>query len=85
LTAMQDLNDLYFFAQVVDHQGFAAAAREAAQEAIERARAEPQGVVRVSCAASMLYFRVGEMVSPVSWPTVRRSRCTSKAPIGASM
>ena len=24
---MQDLNDLYFFAQVVDHGGFAAAAR----------------------------------------------------------
>ena len=24
---MQDLNDLYFFAQVVEHQGFAAAAR----------------------------------------------------------
>src|SRR5471030_1356462 len=25
---MQDLNDLYFFAQVVDHNGFAAAARK---------------------------------------------------------
>jgi DNA-binding transcriptional LysR family regulator len=24
---MQDLNDLFFFAQVVDHNGFAAAAR----------------------------------------------------------
>jgi DNA-binding transcriptional LysR family regulator len=112
---MQDLNDLYFFAQVVDHNGFAAAARAlgmprsrlsrriglleerlgvrliqrstrrfavteigreyyrhcvamlveaaAAQEAIERARAEPQGIVRVSCPSSVLYFQVGEMVA----------------------
>jgi DNA-binding transcriptional LysR family regulator len=112
---MQDLNDLYFFAQVVDHNGFAAAARalgiprsrlsrriglleqrlgvrliqrstrrfavtdigreyyrhciamlveaEAAQEAIDRARAEPQGTVRVSCPSSVLYFQVGEMVA----------------------
>jgi DNA-binding transcriptional LysR family regulator len=112
---MQDLNDLYFFAQVVDHNGFAAAARalslprsrlsrriglleerlgvrliqrstrrfavteigreyyrhclamlveaDAAQEAIERARAEPQGIVRVSCPSSVLYFQVGEMVA----------------------
>ena len=27
MTEMQDLNDLYFFAQIVEHQGFAAAAR----------------------------------------------------------
>jgi DNA-binding transcriptional LysR family regulator len=112
---MQDLNDLYFFAQVVDHNGFAAAARalgmprsrlsrriglleerlgvrliqrstrrfavteigreyyrhcvamlveaEAAQEAIEQARAEPQGLVRVSCPSSVLYFQVGEMIA----------------------
>jgi DNA-binding transcriptional LysR family regulator len=112
---MQDLNDLYFFVQVVDHNGFAAAARalsmprsrlsrriglleerlgvrliqrstrrfavteigreyyrhcvamlveaEAAQDAIERARAEPQGTVRVSCPSSVLYFQVGEMVA----------------------
>ena len=112
--AMQDLNDLYFFAQVVDHNGFAAAARalgmprsrlsrriglleerlgvrliqrstrrfavteigrgyyrhciamlveaDAAQEAIERVRAEPQGIVRVSCPSPLLYFQVGEMV-----------------------
>ena len=111
---MQDLNDLYFFAQVVDHNGFAAAARalgmprsrlsrriglleerlgvrliqrstrrfaiteigrgyyrhciamlveaDAAQEAIERVRAEPQGIVRVSCPSPLLYFQVGEMV-----------------------
>jgi DNA-binding transcriptional LysR family regulator len=97
---MQDLNDLYFFAQVVEHNGFAAAARalgmprsrlsrriglledrlgirllqrstrrftvteigleyyrhcvamlveaEAAQDAIERERAEPRGIVRLS-------------------------------------
>lgn len=112
--AMQDLNDLYFFAQVVDHNGFAAAARvlgmprsrlsrriglleerlgvrliqrstrrfavteigqgyyrhciamlveaDAAQEAIERVRAEPQGIVRMSCPSPLLYFQVGEMV-----------------------
>jgi DNA-binding transcriptional LysR family regulator len=112
---MRDLNDLYFFVQVVDHNGFAAAARalgmprsrlsrriglleerlgvrliqrstrrfavteigreyyrhcvamlveaDAAEEAIERMRAEPQGIVRVSCPSSVLYFQVGEMVA----------------------
>ncbi|MBR1250336.1 LysR family transcriptional regulator [Bradyrhizobium sp. AUGA SZCCT0169] len=112
---MQDLNDLYFFAQVVEHNGFAAAARalgmprsrlsrriglledrlgvrllqrstrrftvteigleyyrhcvamlveaEAAQDAIERARAEPRGIVRLSCPSSVLYFQVGDMVA----------------------
>lgn len=112
---MQDLNDLYFFVQVVDNKGFAAAARGlgmprsrlsrriglleerlgvrliqrstrrfavteigleyyrhcvamlveagAAQEAIDRVRVEPQGVVRVSCPSSILYFQVGEMIA----------------------
>lgn len=112
---MLDFNDLYFFAQVVDHNGFAAAARslgiprsrlsrriglleerlgvrliqrstrrfavtdigreyyrhcvamqieaDAAQETIEKARAEPQGIVRVSCPSSVLYFQLGEMVA----------------------
>ena len=112
---MQDLNDLYFFAQVVEHQGFAAAARvlgmprsrlsrrlalleerlgvrlvqrstrrfsvtevgreyyrhcvamlveaEAAQEAIDRIRAAPQGVVRVACPSAVLYFQVGAMIA----------------------
>jgi DNA-binding transcriptional LysR family regulator len=112
---MQDLNDLYFFAQVVEHQGFAAAARvlgmprsrlsrrlalleerlgvrlvqrstrrfavteigqdyyrhcvamlveaEAAQEAIDRSRAVPQGVVRVACPSAVLYFQVGAMIA----------------------
>ncbi|PZQ16218.1 MAG: LysR family transcriptional regulator [Ancylobacter novellus] len=111
---MQDLNDLYFFAQVVEHGGFSAAARalgmprsrlsrriavlenglgvrliqrstrrfqvtdlgreyyghcvamlveaEAAQEAIDRSRAKPRGVVRVSCPAALLFFQVGEMI-----------------------
>lgn len=111
----RDLNDLYFFVQVVDHKGFAAAARElgmprsrlsrriglleerlgvrliqrstrsfaitdigqefyrhcvamlveadAAEEAIERIRAEPQGIVRVSCPSSVLYFQVAEIVA----------------------
>lgn len=112
---MQDLNDLYFFVQVVDHGGFAAAARalgmprsrlsrrvglleerlgvrliqrstrrfsvteigqdyyrhcvamlveaDAAQELIDRSRARPQGIVRVSCPPPLLYFQVGEMIA----------------------
>lgn len=112
---MQDLNELYFFAQVVDHGGFASAARalgmtrsrlsrriglleqrlgvrlvhrstrrfavteigqeyyrhcvamlveaDAAQEAVDRTRSEPQGIVRVSCPSSVLYFQIGEMVA----------------------
>ncbi len=112
---MRDLNDLFFFVQVVDHKGFAAAARvlgmprsrlsrrialledrlgvrlvqrstrrfavteigeeyyrhcvamlveaDAAQDAIDRARAAPRGVVRVSCPSSVLYFQVAEMIA----------------------
>lgn len=112
---MRDLNDLYFFVQVVDHKGFAAAARElgmprsrlsrrialleerlgvrliqrstrsfavtdvgaefyrhcvamlveadAAEDAIARIRAEPRGIVRVSCPSSVLYFQVAEMAA----------------------
>ena len=112
---MQDLNDLRFFVEVVEQNGFAAAARklgmprsrlsrriglleerlgvrlvhrstrrfavteigreyyrhcvammveaDAAQETIERMRSEPQGVVRVSCPASLIYFQVGEMIA----------------------
>jgi DNA-binding transcriptional LysR family regulator len=103
--AMQDLNDLYFFAAVVEHGGFSAAGRalgvpksrlskriaqledrlgvrllqrttrrfvitevgerfyghcravleeaRAAQEAVEELRAEPRGVVRLSCPVSI--------------------------------
>lgn len=112
---MQDLNDLFFFVQVVDHGGFAPAARalglpksrlsrriaileerlgvrliqrstrrfavteigqeyyrhcvamlveaEAAEEAVERSRAEPQGVVKVSCPPALLCFQVGDMIA----------------------
>lgn len=112
---MQDLNDLRFFAEVVEQNGFAAAARklgmprsrlsrriglledrlgvrlvhrstrrfaiteigreyyrhcvammveaDAAQETIDRMRSEPQGMVRVSCPASLIYFQVGEMIA----------------------
>jgi DNA-binding transcriptional LysR family regulator len=112
---MQDLNDLYFFVQVVDNGGFAPAARAigvpksrlsrrlillekrlgvrliqrstrrfavteigqeyyrhcvamlveaaAAQEAIERSRAEPRGVVKISCPPALLCFQVGGMVA----------------------
>lgn len=112
---MQDLNDLRFFAEVVEAGGFAAAARrlgmprsrlsrriglleerlgvrlvqrstrrfavteigreyhrhcvamlveaEAAQDAIDRIRAQPQGLVRVSCPSSVIYFQLGEMIA----------------------
>ncbi len=112
---MQDLNELYFFVQVVDHGGFAAAGRalgipksrlsrriaalearlgvrllqrttrrlavtelgqayythckamlvqaEAAQEAIDRSRAEPSGVVRITCPVMLLEATVGEMLA----------------------
>ncbi|WP_432719924.1 LysR family transcriptional regulator [Jeongeupia wiesaeckerbachi] len=113
--AMQDLNDLYFFVQVVDHGGFAPAGRAlnmaksrlsrrialleerlgvrlihrstrhfavtevgdeyyrhcvamlveatAAQEAIERTRSEPQGIVRLSCPTALLSYLVGAMLA----------------------
>ncbi len=112
---MHDLNDLYLFAQVVEHGGFAAAGRaigvpksklsrrvgelearlgvrliqrstrrfavteigeeyyrhcvamlveaEAAQEAIDRSRSEPQGIVRVSCPPTLVSFQVGDMIA----------------------
>jgi len=112
---MQDLNDLYFYAQVVDHGGFAAAARalgepksklsrrvarleerlqvrliqrstrrltvteigqvyynyckamlvqaEAAQDAIDRSRSEPCGIVRLTCPTALLGTRVGRMLA----------------------
>ncbi len=112
---MQDLNDLYFFVQVVDHGGFAPASRalalpksrlsrriavleerlgvrliqrstrrftvtelgqeyyrhcvamlveaDAAAEVIERSRAEPQGIVKVSCPPALLCFQVGGMIA----------------------
>lgn len=112
---MIDLNDLYFYVQVVDHRGFAPAARalglpksrlsrriieletrlgvrllqrstrrfavtevgqeyyrhcvamlveaNAAQEAIDRSRAGPQGLIRVSCPPALVCFAVGRMVA----------------------
>jgi DNA-binding transcriptional LysR family regulator len=112
---VQDLNDLRFFAEVVEQNGFAATARklgtprsrlsrriglledrlgvrliqrstrrfvvteigreyyrhcvammaeaEAAQEAIDRMRSEPQGVVRLSCPSSVIYFQLGGMIA----------------------
>lgn len=110
-----DLNDLFFFAEVVDHRGFAPASRalgipksklsrritlleerlgvrliqrstrrfsvteigdtyyrhckamlveaQAAQEAIDSAQAEPQGVVRLTCPIALLQARVARMVA----------------------
>ena len=122
---MQDLNELYYFAQVVDHGGFAPAGRaldlpkstlsrrvaaleqrlgvrliqrstrrfsvtdigqtyyqhcramlmeaEAAQEAIDLTRSEPQGLVRMACPVALLQARVGQMVADfmVQCPRVR--------------
>jgi DNA-binding transcriptional LysR family regulator len=113
--AMQDLNDLYYYVQVVDHGGFAPAGRalgvpksklsrrmalleerlgvrliqrstrrfavtdigqtyyehcramlveaEAAQEAIEITRAEPRGVIRMSCPIALLHAHVAGMLA----------------------
>ena len=36
---------------------------EAAVEAIQRVRAEPQGLVRVSCPSSLIYIQIGEMIA----------------------
>lgn len=110
---MQDLNDLYFFVQVVDHGGFAAAARatgiqksklsrriqqleekigvrllnrssrrfsttelgrayydrclamlveaEAADQVIAQVRAEPRGIIRVSCPVALIHFQFGAL------------------------
>ena len=112
---MQDLNDLYYFAAVVDHGGFAAAGRalgmqksklsrrillleerlgvrllnrssrrfsvteigrdfyerctamlveaEAAEQVIEQVRAEPRGVVRMSCPVALLNFQFGALIA----------------------
>ena len=112
---MLDLNDLYYYVQVVDHGGFAPAGRalgmpksklsrriamleerlgvrliqrstrhfsvteigltyyehckamlveaEAAQDAIEVTRAEPRGVVRMTCPVALLQADVGAMLS----------------------
>lgn len=111
---MQDLNDLYYFVQAVDHGGFAPAGRalgvpksklsrrialleerlgvrliqrstrrfavtqigqsyydhckamlveaEAAQEIIDASRAEPRGVVRITCPVALLHVHVGSML-----------------------
>lgn len=112
---MQDLNDFRFFVDVVEQNGFAAAARklgmprsrlsrriglleeslgvrlvhrstrqftvteigqefyrhcvamvveaEAAQEVIQRMRAEPQGVVRISSPSSLIYLQLADMIA----------------------
>lgn len=112
---MQDLNDLYYFAQAVDHGGFAPAGRalgipksklsrrvaaledrlgvrlvnrstrtfaltetgrvyldhckamlveaEAAQEAVDSLRAEPRGVIRMTCPIAILHANVGAMLA----------------------
>jgi DNA-binding transcriptional LysR family regulator len=112
---VDDLNDLYYFAQVVEHGGFAAAGRalhtpksklsrrialleerldvrllqrstrhfsvteigqeyhrhclamlieaQAAREAIERTRSQPQGIVRMSCPTTLLQYRIGDLIS----------------------
>lgn len=112
---MQDLNDLQYFAAVVDHGGFAPAGRalgvqksklsrrillleerlgvrllnrssrrfsvtevgrefhehcvamlveaEAAEQIVAEARAEPRGVVRMSCPTGLLSFQFGELIA----------------------
>jgi DNA-binding transcriptional LysR family regulator len=112
---MQDLNDLYYFVQVVDHGSYAAAGRalgmpksklsrriialedrlgvrllqrstrrltvteigqeyyrhcvamlveaSAAQEAIDRSRSGPQGLIRVSAPPALVCFEIGAMIA----------------------
>lgn len=112
---MNDLNDLYYFAAVVDHRGFAPAGRalgiqksklsrrillleerlgvrllnrssrrfsvteigreyyercvamlveaEAAEQIVAEVRAEPRGVVRMSCPTALLSFQFGELIA----------------------
>lgn len=112
---MQDLNDLYYFVQVVDQRGFAPAGRvlglpksklsrrialledrlgvrliqrstrhfsvtetgqtyyahckamlveaQAAQDAIEQTRAEPCGIVRLTCPVALLHARISTMLA----------------------
>ena len=112
---MQNLNDFYYFAQVVEHGGYAAAGRalgipksklsrrilaledrlgvrllqrstrklavtdighevyrhcvamlveaEAAEETIEKSRASPQGLVRISAPPALVCFEVGPMIA----------------------
>lgn len=121
---MQDLNDLYYYVQIVDHKGLAPAGRalgipkstlsrrlaqleerlgirlihrstrrfavteigltyyehckamlveaEAAQAAVEMTRAEPRGVVRISCPVALLHAHVGAMLADfmVAYPRV---------------
>ena len=115
MTEPQNLNDLAYFAWVVEARGFAAAGRthdvpksrlsrriktleqrlgvrllqrstrrfsvtatgaefyrhckavlleaEAAQEAVERRRSEPRGVVRLTCPVALLHYAVGDMLA----------------------
>jgi DNA-binding transcriptional LysR family regulator len=121
----RDLNDLYYFVQVVDHGGFAPAGRalgvpksklsrrialledqlgvrllqrstrrfqvteigqeyyhhcvamlveaDAAEEAVDRTRSAPQGLVRLTCPSPILYFQIGEMIARfmTEYPRVR--------------
>lgn len=112
---MQDLNDLYYFAAIVDHGGFSPAGRalgiqksklsrrillleerlgvrllnrssrrfsvteigreyyercvamlveaEAAEQIVAEVRAEPRGVVRMSCPTALLSFQFGELIA----------------------
>ena len=79
--ALADLNDLRFFAAVVEHGGFSAAARalgvpksrlskrvalleeaQAAQDAVDALRAEPRGIVRVSCPSALAQTVVAQVL-----------------------
>jgi DNA-binding transcriptional LysR family regulator len=112
---MQDLNDLYYYVNVVDHGGFAPAGRalgvpksklsrricmleerlgvrlinrstrhfsvtdightyyehcnamlveaEAAQEAVEMTRAEPRGIIRMTCPVALLHAHISAMLT----------------------
>ena len=57
---------------------------EAAEQVVAQVRAEPRGVIRVSCPIALLSFQFGAW-SRASWRRIERLRCTWREPTGASM
>ncbi len=130
-----DLNDLFYFAKVIEHGGFAAAGRalgvpksklsrritaleerlgvrllqrstrhfsvtelgqeynrhcqavlveaQAAQDVIERQRAEPQGVIRLSCPTTLLHYRIADLLARfmIEHPKIEVQLLASNRPV----
>ena len=79
---MQDLNDLYYFVQVVDHGGYAAAGRATRHAAIE---AQPPhhragGAARRAAAAALDAQADGDRDRPGILPALRRHAGRGRRP-----